>query len=216
MKLSASIVVPQDVRRLVIASGLMESSHHHVTRNCCAGHALGNAGNGQAHSLWYLIQGALMVLGGVLALVYPVVSSVAVVLFLGWVLIISGVVQGIRLIGAQHVPHFWLQLISVVLSVIVGVLFVRQPGEGLLAITLLLIVFFMVEGISKLVFALTIRPFPNWGWVLTSGVIGILLSLFLWASLAVTAIWLLGALLGIHLICEGAALGYLAWQVRQS
>jgi uncharacterized membrane protein HdeD (DUF308 family) len=106
----------------------------------------------------------------------------------------------------------WLQLISVVLSVIVGVLFVRQPGEGLLAITLLLIIFFMVEGISKLVFALTIRPFPNWGWVLASGIIGILLSLFLWASLPVTAIWLLGVLLGIHLICEGAALGYLAWQ----
>ena len=198
------------------ATSLMETSHDHVTRSCCAGHARGNAGNGKRHSLWYLIQGALMVLGGVLALVYPIVSSVAVVLFLGWVLIISGVVQGISLIGAQHVPHFWLQLISVVLSVIVGVLFIRQPGEGLLAITLLLIVFFMVEGISKLVFALTIRPFPNWGWVLASGVIGILLSLFLWASLPVTAIWFLGVLLGIHLICEGAALGYLAWQVRQS
>jgi len=81
------------------------------------------------HSFWYLIQGALMVFGGILALVYPIVSSVAVVLFLGWVLIISGVVQGISLIGAQHVPHFWLQLISVVLSVIVGVLFIRQPGR---------------------------------------------------------------------------------------
>jgi len=168
------------------------------------------------YSLWYLIQGALMVLGGVVALIYPIVSSVAVVLLLGWILIISGVVQGISLIGAQHVPHFLLQLISVVLSVIVGVLFIRHPGEGLLAITLLLIVFFMVEGISKLVFALTIRPFPNWGWVLVSGVIGILLSLVLWANLPVTAIWLLGVLLGIHLICEGAALGYLAWQVRQS
>jgi uncharacterized membrane protein HdeD (DUF308 family) len=72
----------------------------------------------------------------------------------------------------------------------------------------------MVEGISKLVFALTIRPFPNWGWVLLSGIIGILLSLIPWASLPVTAVWLLGVLLGIDLICEGAALGYLAWQVR--
>jgi hypothetical protein len=53
------------------------------------------------HSLWYLIRGALMVLGGALALVYPIVSSVAVVLFLGWVLIISGMVQGISLIGAH-------------------------------------------------------------------------------------------------------------------
>jgi uncharacterized membrane protein HdeD (DUF308 family) len=168
------------------------------------------------HSLWYLIQSALMILGGILALFYPILSSFAVVLFLGWVLIISGIVQGISLIGAQNVPHFWLQLISVVLSVIVGVLFLRHPGEGLLTLTLLLIVFFMVEGISKIIFALTIRPFPNWGWVLVSGVIGILLSFYLWASLPVTAIWLLGVLLGIQLICEGVALGYLAWQVRQS
>ncbi len=168
------------------------------------------------HSLWYLVQGALMVLAGLLALVYPVVSSVAVVLFLGWVLIISGVFQAISLIGAQHVPHFWLQLVSVVLSVIVGVLFIRHPGEGLLTLSLLLIVFFMVEGFSKVIFSLTIRPFPNWGWVFASGLIGILLAFYLWASLPVTAIWLLGVLVGIQLICEGAALGYLAWQVRQS
>src|SRR6266481_8841145 len=168
------------------------------------------------HSLWYLVQSALMILGGILALFYPILSSFAVVLFLGWVLIISGVVQGISLIGAQNVPHFWLQLVSVVLSVIVGVLFLRHPGEGLLTLTLLLIVFFMVEGISKVIFSLTIRPFPNWGWVLASGIIGILVALYLWASFPVTAIWLLGVLLGIQLICEGAAIGYLAWQVRSS
>ena len=168
------------------------------------------------HSLWYLIQGALMVLAGILALIYPLVSSVAVVLFLGWLLIISGIVQGISLIDTRHVPHFWLQLVSVVLSVIVGVLFLRHPGEGLLVLTLLLIVYLMVEGISKVIFSLTIRPFPNWGWVLASGIVGIVLALYLWGSLPVTAVWLLGVLLGIQLICEGAALGYLAWQVRRS
>jgi uncharacterized membrane protein HdeD (DUF308 family) len=166
------------------------------------------------HSLWYLVQGGLMVLGGILALVYPVLSTAAVLLLLGWILIITGIIQGISLIGARSVPHFWLQLVSVVLSVIVGVLIIRHPAEGLLTITLLLIVFFMIEGISKVIFSLIIRPFPNWGWVLASGVVGILLALFLWASLPVTAVWLLGVLLGILLISEGAALAYLAWQVR--
>ncbi len=42
------------------------------------------------HSLWYLIQSALMILAGILALVYPVVSSVGMVFLLGWILIISG------------------------------------------------------------------------------------------------------------------------------
>jgi uncharacterized membrane protein HdeD (DUF308 family) len=168
------------------------------------------------HSLWYLIQSALMVVAGVLALIYPLVSSVAVVLFLGWMLIISGVVQGISLFDARKLPHFWLQLISVVLSLIVGALFLRDPGQALIVLTLLLIVFLMVEGISKVIFSLTIKPFPNWGWVLVSGIIGILLAFYLWASLPITAIWLLGVLLGIQLICEGAAIGYLAWQVRKA
>ena len=68
---------------------------------------------------------------------------------------------------------------------------------------------------SKVVFALTIRPFPNWGWVLASGMVGIFLSLILWASLPVTAVWLVGLLLGIELISTGAAIGYLAWEVRR-
>src|SRR6516225_6336568 len=87
------------------------------------------------HLTLYLLQSALMIVAGILALVYPVVSSVAVVLFLGWGLIVSGIVQGISLIGAHRVPYFWLQLISVVLSVIIGSLFLRNPGEGLFVLT---------------------------------------------------------------------------------
>ena len=168
------------------------------------------------YSLWYLIQGALLVVAGFLAIIYPIMSSVAVIIMLGWLLIISGVAQGISLVGARHVPHFWLQLISVILALLIGFLFLRDPAQGLLTVTLLLIVFFMIEGISKIVFALTIRPFPYWGWVLASGLIGVLLSLVLWASLPVTALWLVGLLLGIQLISVGGALARLAWQVRRS
>lgn len=167
------------------------------------------------HSLWYLVQGALMVLGGLVALVYPLFSSAAVVIFLGWILIISGLVQGIGLIGARHVPHFWLQLISVGLAVLIGFLFLRNPAQALLTLTLLLIVFFMIEGISKIIFSLTVRPLPSWGWILASGILGVLLSVYLLSN-PVGAVWLLGVLVGLMLISEGAALAYLAWQVRKA
>ena len=79
------------------------------------------------------MQGVLMLLAGIVALIYPFVSTVALVVVLGWLLILSGIVQGISLIGAQNVPNFWLQLVlSVVLWIIVGVLFLRRPGERLL------------------------------------------------------------------------------------
>jgi uncharacterized membrane protein HdeD (DUF308 family) len=168
------------------------------------------------YSLWYLLEGLLLVAAGVLAIVYPVLSSAATVVLLGWLLIASGAVQCLSLIGARQVPHFWLQLTSVVLALIVGFLFVRDPGQGLATVTLLLIVFFMMEGMSKVVLALTIRPFPNWGWVLTSGIVGILLSLVLWASIPAAAAWLIGFLLGINLISIGAAIAWLAWCVRRA
>ena len=83
------------------------------------------------HSLWYLIKGVLLVIVGVLAIIFPVFSSAFFVLMLGWLLIISGIVQGISLIGAGKVPHFWLELISVVLALLVGFLLVRDPVQGM-------------------------------------------------------------------------------------
>ncbi len=157
-----------------------------------------------------------MVLAGIVALLFPVFSSVAVILALGWLLIFSGILQAISLIGASNVPHFWLQLISVALSVIVGFLFLTSPGEGLVALTLLLIVFFIVGGMAKVVFALTIRPFPNWGWVLGSGIVGLALGVILFAQMPVSAAWLLGLLVGIQLVTEGAALAWMAWQIRHA
>jgi uncharacterized membrane protein HdeD (DUF308 family) len=83
------------------------------------------------------------------------------------------------------------------------VLFLRRPGEAVATLALFLIVFFMVEGFAKIVFSLTIRALPNWGWVLASGIVGVLLSLYLLANLNTTAVWLLGVLLGIQLIAKG-------------
>jgi uncharacterized membrane protein HdeD (DUF308 family) len=138
------------------------------------------------------------------------------VLFLGWILIISGIVQGISLIRRAKRAKL---LASIGVGCPVNncrVLFLRRPEECVVTLALLLIVFFMVEGFAKIVFSLTIRPLPNWGWVLASGIVGILLSFYLLANLTTTAVWLLGVLLGIQLICEGVALSSLAWRVRRS
>jgi len=150
------------------------------------------------YSLWYLLEGVLLVIAGVVALVYPYIASVTLIFLLGWV------------------PHFWLQLVSAVLAILIGILLLRNPDAGLLIMTVLLIVFFFVEGVSKVIFALNIRPFMGWVWVLASGVIGILLGAYLWANMPVASEWVLGVLLGIQLIAEGAALAYLAWMVRSS
>jgi uncharacterized membrane protein HdeD (DUF308 family) len=104
----------------------------------------------------------------------------------------------------------------VALSIIVGLLLLRQPQGGLLLFTVLLLIYFLVEGLAKVIFALSIRPFPNWGWVFAAGLVGIFLAAYLFANLSSVSEWVLGLLLGIQLLVEGAAITYLAWRIRES
>ena len=164
--------------------------------------------------LLFLFQAALMIGAGLLALIYPLFSSFALAKFLGWVLVVMGIAQVISLIKSTKVPHFWLQLVSSALAIIVGYLFIRNPGTGVGTLALLMIVFFMVEGMSKIVFSLSVRPLKNWGWVLASGVLGVIFALYLMSNPALTLV-LLGVFIGIQLISEGFAIGWMALSSRK-
>ncbi len=165
-------------------------------------------------SLLFLIQGGVMVFAGVLALLFPLIASTGFVVILGWLLILSGIVQAVSLIGATQVPYFWLQLVTVALEMIVGFLLVSNPAAGIVAVTFLMLVLFLVGGMARVVFALMIRPMTDWIWMMAGGVVSIICAAILIANLPEAAGWLLGLLLGIHLIAAGATQGYLAWRLR--
>jgi uncharacterized membrane protein HdeD (DUF308 family) len=168
----------------------------------------------RTHSFLFLLQAVLMVVAGLIAFVYPLTTTVAVTLFLGWMMIISGILQAITLVASARVPHFWLQLVSAVLWIVTGLIFVRNPAVAVGTLALLMIVFFMVEGIAKIVLAITVRPLANWGWVLISGLIGVAISIYLIANPALTLL-ALGFFIGIQLISEGVAIGWMAWNARK-
>lgn len=167
-------------------------------------------------SIWFMIQGGFLVVAGVIALLSPIFASTFFIVFLGWMLVISGIVQAIGLIGATQVHYFWLQLISAVLGVLVGFMLISRPEAGLLAAALLMVAYFMVDGLQRVVFALMIRPMRNWGWMLLSGIMGIVLALILVWNLPGAAGWLIGLLLGIELISVGGAMAFLAWDLRRA
>ena len=166
------------------------------------------------HSTLFLVQAALLVVAGLIAIASPLMSSLALTWFLGWILIVAGLVQAISLVAAGRVPHFWLQLFSAVVSVITGFLFIRHTGVAVTTLAILLVVFFLVEGIAKVIMALTVRPLANWGWLLVSGLIGIGLAVFLIANPPLSLV-VLGVFIGIQFLSEGIAIGWLAWQARK-
>lgn len=174
------------------------------------------AGTVRRRSWWLVIQGVLMAIAGVIAIAYPVFATFTAVVAIGWLLIVTGILQALSLIGAREAPHFWIQLLSISLAIIIGLLLLSRPAQGMVALTLLLIVFFFVEGTAKVVFSLMVRPLPNWFWLLLSGLLAMVLAVVLWSSLPVSAGWLLGLLLGVVLISEGVSMAYFAWSLKHS
>ncbi len=167
-------------------------------------------------AMLYLIQGVVLVVAGLLALIFPLISATGVLVLLGCLLILGGLVQGISLLGATQVPYFWLDLVAVVLGVLVGWLLISRPEAGLAAITSLMLVFFLVGGLQRVIFALMIRPMPDWGWVLAGGLVAIIAAMVLFAHLPEASTWLLGTLLGLHLIATGGAQAWVALRIRGS
>lgn len=191
-----------------------------MTRNIsldAAAEAMGEAmrQSVRRNAMLFVLQGILLVAAGILALIFPLFSTLAVALFLGWILIFAGIAEGLTLIGGSKAPHFWLQLISAALSVLVGLLIVRNPALGIGALVLLMIVYFLIGGLAKIVFSLSIRPLENWFWVLLSGIVGVLIGVWLVANPAMSLLFL-GIFIGVNLIAEGAAIASMAWHARKA
>src|SRR5262249_51803481 len=153
------------------------------------------------HWVLFLVEGIVLVLLGILAILVPPIATLTFTLVIGWILLISGIVGLVTTFMARHAPGFWWSIISAVLGIVVGFLLLARPVTGAVSITLLLIVFFIVEGVASILYALEHRNelSGRWGWMLLSGIIDLVLAAMIWAGLPSTAEWALGLLVGINM-----------------
>jgi len=170
------------------------------------------------HWVMFLIEGVILVVLGLLAIVVPVVATIAVAIFLGWLFLISGIVGLITTFWARHAPGFWWALVSAVLAIAAGIVLLGWPISGAISLTLLLIVFFIIEGVASIMYAFEHKKelSGQWGWMLVSGIIDLILAAIIWAGLPGTAAWALGLLVGINMLFGGASLIAMALHARST
>jgi uncharacterized membrane protein HdeD (DUF308 family) len=147
--------------------------------------------------------GVLTVIFGVIAVGSPLITGVAVTVFVGFLLLASGVTQIIHALKSkQWGTGFWGTVIGL-LGVVAGLLMVFRPMVGLVTMTMLLAIYFLVDGISEIIAAFRIKPDQGWGWVLFNGIIAVLLGFMIWRQWPVSGAWAIGLLVGIHILLTG-------------
>jgi uncharacterized membrane protein HdeD (DUF308 family) len=109
----------------------------------------------------------LMAAGGV-AIVLPVISTIAAGKILGTVLCLGGFVQIVQSSKIQNWLGFMWHLLLGIFAAIGGVLIYIDTHYGFIAITILIAIIFAVLGVSQIAFALKVRRMAAWYWFLVS------------------------------------------------
>jgi uncharacterized membrane protein HdeD (DUF308 family) len=160
------------------------------------------------HWVLFLVEGFILVILGLAAIVIPPLATLAVEILFGWLFLISGVAGLITTFWMRPAPGFWWSILSALVGIAAGIVLLLWPLSGVLSLTLVLIMFFAIEGVASIMFALEHRRelLGRWGWMLVSGVVDLVLAAIILTGLPGTAAWALGLLVGINMLFGGSAL----------
>jgi len=170
------------------------------------------------HWMAFLIEGVLLAVLGLAAMIVPPLASLAVTIFIGWMFLISGIAGLALTFWARAMPGFWWSLISAVLALIAGIILLAQPVRGTYALTLVIGVYFLAEGVATIMYALAHRRelSGRWAWLLIAGLVDILIAFIIISGLPGSAEWAIGLLVGISLVFGGASLIGMALAFRET
>jgi uncharacterized membrane protein HdeD (DUF308 family) len=154
---------------------------------------------------WFLALGILLIVLGTVALGSALLMTLASVFFFGWILIFAGVIEVVHAFWHKQWSGFFLDLLTGVLYVVVGVMMVSDPQASAALLTLLIAMFLVFEGAFRIVMSLTMR-YPHWGWLLLNGVTSLLLGVLIWRRWPVSGLWVIGLFVGIEMLLNGWSL----------
>jgi len=161
----------------------------------------------RTHWRLFLAQGVIMVILGIVAIAWPAIATVAVDIYVGWLLLISGGVGLVALFSVQDVPAFLWTLLTAALLLVVGILLLWKPAQGAVSLTLVLTAFFIAEGIFQIAASISYRvSIPDaWRWMLASGIADLILAALIIMGWPNTVRWALGLIVGVNLVTSGLA-----------
>jgi uncharacterized membrane protein HdeD (DUF308 family) len=174
------------------------------------------AGSLRTHWKFFMIEGVILGLLGLAAIILPQVASVAIEILIGWLVLMSGIVGLWSSFAMRHAPGFGWSLLSAAAGIVAGIVLLAWPLSGVVTLTLILSAFLCLEGIVSIFYALEHRRelSGRWGMLLLSGAVDLLLAGLILSGLPASAGWAIGVLVGINLLMGGIALITMALHAR--
>jgi uncharacterized membrane protein HdeD (DUF308 family) len=143
--------------------------------------------------------GIIAIVLGILAMIAPVVTGMSIALLLGVLVVVAGTVRLVWAFQAGTLGQGILRFLLAGLTLVCGMALVANPLFASGVLTILLALYFIVDGISEIAEGIGSRR----GWFIFAGAVSILLGVLLWAQFPLSGAWALGILFGIKLLFIG-------------
>ncbi|MEL7279195.1 MAG: HdeD family acid-resistance protein [Pseudomonadota bacterium] len=175
-----------------------------------------DAGRRASTNQWVLYAlGIVSILGGVIAIAMPLLSTLTAALVAGAALVASGLIGLFTAFRRHEGWHIAAAFALALLSIVVGLMIILQPVAGIFALTTLVIAWFAASGFLRIWYGF--KSFGHGGaWMVALGIISVLLAVMLWFGLPFSATWVLGVLLGVDLAVWGALMIALAVRIGRA
>lgn len=169
------------------------------------------------HWGWVLAYGVLTMVAGIAVLAWPGETLLVAAVLFGIQLIVSGIFRFVAALAADELAGGARVLLALlgVLSVIVGLWAVRHVLLTLLALVVLLGIFWVVNGAIEVFAALSHRGMADRGWTVVMGLLSIAAGIIVLAYPGLTLVGL-AVVLGIWLLIFGALEAVAAFRLRSA
>jgi uncharacterized membrane protein HdeD (DUF308 family) len=152
---------------------------------------------------WSIALSIFLIVAGLFAMLAPLISGIAITLFFGWAMILSGITHLIFAFKTHTTSgRVWEILIGAV-YLITGFVLIMHPLDSLLVLTLVLAYYLFFEAIVEFVQFFQLRPRHGAVWLLIDGIVTLILAAMIWRAWPASSIWVVGTLVGISMIFSG-------------
>ena len=168
------------------------------------------------NAILWIIVGIIAIVGGIFALLNPFAATLAATAIAAWVFIFVGVIQVFAAFREEGTgAKIWMILMGV-LAVVLGVWILGRPLAGVIALTTVVAVMFLIFGIIKVVMAFSLEDRSFFWLILISGAVSVILAVMIFSNFPYSATVVLGVLLGVNLISDGASLTAMGISMRRA
>ena len=167
-------------------------------------------------STFSIVWGVLLIVLGMAAVGSPFLAAVAVNVAIAWLIVLAGSIHLILAFRAHGAGSMIWKLLVGVAYVCFGIYLILHPVLAVASLTLVLASLFLIEGVLDIVLFVKMRSVGGSIWVLTDGIITLVLGLLIYMQWPSSAAWAIGTLVGISMIISGVTRVMMSLAVRKA